>query len=113
MSKLFGVNRREFLVLAVPLYAAGPLETYSRDEARPVEALCDQVIPADAATGAKKAGVLYYIDRQLAGPLRRFKLPTGTAFRSSASPARAEPAGISPGMWKRAAWQTSIHFSGW
>ena len=42
MSKLFGVNRREFLVLAVPLYAAGPLQTFSRDEARLVEALCDQ-----------------------------------------------------------------------
>ena len=57
MSKLFGVNRREFLVLAVPLYAAGPLETYSRDEARPVEALCDQVIPADDATGRPVASL--------------------------------------------------------
>jgi gluconate 2-dehydrogenase gamma chain len=73
MSKLFGVNRREFLVLAVPLYAAGPLQTFSRDEARLVEALCDQVIPADDAPGAKQAGVLYYIDRQLAGPLNRFQ----------------------------------------
>src|SRR5580658_89330 len=73
MSKLFGVNRREFLVLAVPLYAAGPLQTFSRDEARLVEALCDQVIPADDAPGAKQAGVLYYIDRQLAGPLHRFQ----------------------------------------
>ena len=48
MSKLFGVNRREFLVAAaIPLYAAGPLQTFSGDEARLVEALCDQVIPAD------------------------------------------------------------------
>jgi gluconate 2-dehydrogenase gamma chain len=73
MSKFVGVNRREFLVLAVPLYAAGPLQTFSREEARLVEALCDQVIPADDAPGAKQAGVLYYIDRQLAGPLRRFQ----------------------------------------
>ena len=45
------------LVLAVPLYAAGPQETSSRDEARLVEALRDQVIPADDAPGAKQAGV--------------------------------------------------------
>jgi hypothetical protein len=57
MSKSLDVNRRESLVLAVPLYAAGPQETSSRDEARLVEALCDQVIPADDAPGAKQAGV--------------------------------------------------------
>jgi gluconate 2-dehydrogenase gamma chain len=74
MSKLFAVNRREFLAAAaIPLYAAGPLQTFSREEARLVEALCDQVIPADDTPGAKQAGVLYYIDRQLAGPLRRFQ----------------------------------------
>jgi gluconate 2-dehydrogenase gamma chain len=84
MSNFFGVNRREFLVLAVPLYAAGPLETFSRDEARLVEALCDQVIPTDDAPGAKKAGVLYYIDRQLAGPLRRFQ----AAYRDGLSKLR-------------------------
>jgi len=73
LSKLFRVNRREFLMVAIPLYAAGPLETFSREEARIVEALCDQVIPADDSPGAKQAGVLYYIDRQLAGPLQRFQ----------------------------------------
>lgn len=66
------MKRREFLIAAVPLYAAGPLQTFSREESRLVEALCDQVIPADDTPGAKQAGVLYYIDRQLAGPLRRF-----------------------------------------
>ena len=67
------MNRREFLVLAaMPLYAAGPLETFSSEEARLVEALCDQIIPADDVAGAKEAGVLFYIDRQLAGPLHRF-----------------------------------------
>lgn len=74
VSKLFAINRRQFLVVAaIPLYAAGPFETFSSDEARLVEALCDQVIPADDLPGAKQAGVLYYIDRQLAGPLRRFQ----------------------------------------
>jgi gluconate 2-dehydrogenase gamma chain len=37
-----------------------------------LEALCDQIVPADDAPGAKQAGVLYYIDRQLAGALQRF-----------------------------------------
>ncbi len=73
VNSLFAVNRREFLLAAIPLYAAGPLETFSREEARLVEALCDQVIPADDTPGAMQAGVLYYIDRQLAGPLRRFQ----------------------------------------
>ena len=41
-------------------------------EAAIVEVLCDQIIPADDAPGASQAGVLYYIDRQLAGPLARF-----------------------------------------
>lgn len=82
MSKLFAVNRREFLVAAaIPLYAAGPLQTFSRQEARLLEALCDQVIPADDAPGAKQAGVLYYIDRQLAGPLHRFQ----SAYRAGLS----------------------------
>jgi Gluconate 2-dehydrogenase subunit 3 len=70
VNKLFALNRRELLLAAIPLYAAGALETFSREEARPVEALCDQVIPEDTP-GAKQAGVLYCIDRQLAGPLRR------------------------------------------
>lgn len=69
------VNRREFLAagFAIPLYAAGPLQVFSADEARIVEALCDQIIPADETPGARAAGVLYYIDRQLAGPLSRFQ----------------------------------------
>jgi gluconate 2-dehydrogenase gamma chain len=81
MSRRPAVNRREFLLVAVPLYAAGPLETFSSGEARIVEALCDQVIPADDAPGAKQAGVLYYIDRQLAGPLKRF----GAAYHDGLS----------------------------
>jgi gluconate 2-dehydrogenase gamma chain len=69
------VNRRVFLAagFAIPFYAASPLEVFSAGEARIVEALCDQIIPADDAPGAKAAGVLYYIDRQLAGPLKRYQ----------------------------------------
>ncbi len=68
------INRRLFLLstIPIPLYPAAPLAVLSAEEARVVEALCDQIIPADDAAGAKQAGVLYYIDRQLSGPLERF-----------------------------------------
>jgi gluconate 2-dehydrogenase gamma chain len=39
---------------------------FNDEEARFVEAAVDRLIPADDWAGAKEAGVLYYIDRQLA-----------------------------------------------
>jgi gluconate 2-dehydrogenase gamma chain len=79
------VDRRLFLfALSAPLYAAIPLNVLSAKEAEVVEALCAQIIPADKpgdksidksideSAGAKEAGVLYYIEEQLAGPLARF-----------------------------------------
>jgi gluconate 2-dehydrogenase gamma chain len=67
------IDRRLFLFsLTAPLYAAAPLQTFTAAEANLVEALCDQIIPADDSPGAKEAGVLYYLDQQLAGPLKRF-----------------------------------------
>ena len=39
--------------------------------ARILSALCDQIIPADAFPGASQAGVVTYIDRQLARHYRR------------------------------------------
>ena len=68
------IDRRAFLLSAIPipLYPAAPLKILTPDEAAIVETLCDQIIPADDAPGARQAGVLYYIDRQLAGPLARF-----------------------------------------
>jgi len=43
------------------------------DEALLVEAVAEQIIPADKDPGAKDAGVVCFIDRQLAGPYRRFQ----------------------------------------
>ena len=43
------------------------------DEALLVEAVAEQIIPADQDPGAKQAGVVYFIDRQLAGPYRRYQ----------------------------------------
>jgi hypothetical protein len=40
---------------------------FSDDEAALVEAVTEQIIPADQDPGAKEAGVVYFIDKQLAG----------------------------------------------
>jgi hypothetical protein len=67
--------RREFLItpgLAYQITRPAPLRTFSKDDAALVEALCEAIIPVDTDPGARRAGVLYYIDEQLAGPLQRF-----------------------------------------
>src|SRR4051794_8105325 len=43
---------------------------FSEQEARTLEAMLDGIIPADGGPGAREAGVIHYIDRQL---LRRFR----------------------------------------
>jgi gluconate 2-dehydrogenase gamma chain len=52
---------------------SGPLVLFTGEEAKLIEALTNQIVPADDAPGAVAAGVVYYIDKQLAGPLRRFE----------------------------------------
>jgi len=45
---------------------------FTLDEAMCVIALCEQIIPADDKFGgASDAGVIFYIDRQLSGPLNQ------------------------------------------
>jgi len=44
---------------------------FNDDEAALVIEICEQLIPRDDAPGATEAGVIRYIDRQLAGPLAR------------------------------------------
>jgi gluconate 2-dehydrogenase gamma chain len=74
---VLGMDRRVFMLstaaaAVAPLYA-GPLVTFTGDEAKLLEALVDQVIPADeSGPGAAQAGVVFYIDKQLNGPLKRF-----------------------------------------
>ncbi len=53
---------------------------FTPEEARLVEALSEQIIPADQDPGGKQAGVVGFIDCQLAGPyLRHQKAYTATA----------------------------------
>jgi gluconate 2-dehydrogenase gamma chain len=46
----------------------GATQFFTSDEAKLVEAICEQIIPADKDPGAKDARVVMFIDRQLVGP---------------------------------------------
>ena len=72
--------RRVFLQVGLGLAGARAQQraepgckVFTVGEARAVEAITEQIIPADDFPGAKEAGVLYYIDGSLAGELRRFR----------------------------------------
>lgn len=51
--------------------APAPCRFFSEAEARLLIAICEQIIPRDDTPGATDAGVIYYIDRQISGPLAR------------------------------------------
>jgi gluconate 2-dehydrogenase gamma chain len=53
--------------------APAPYQFFSESEARLLIAICEQIIPGDDTPGATDAGVIYYIDRQLCGPLARHR----------------------------------------
>ena len=51
-----------------------PLRFFTEAEARLVQAACERILPSDdSGPGATEAGVVVYIDRQLAGPYGRDK----------------------------------------
>src|SRR5579871_3933712 len=51
-----------------------PLRFFTAAEARVVSAACERIFPADeSGPGATEAGVVIYIDRQLAGPYGKDK----------------------------------------
>ncbi|HET6177375.1 MAG TPA: gluconate 2-dehydrogenase subunit 3 family protein [Candidatus Sulfotelmatobacter sp.] len=78
-----GINRRRFMQLAAGAVAVGasvscgkvvsPWRSLSVDEAETLSSLCGQIIPQDQDAGAVSAGVVNYIDVQLAGRLKRMK----------------------------------------
>ena len=83
MSKRSALTRRRFLQVAATAAAssaliscdrhAGPWRFFSPGEARTIEALCEQIIPADQDPGAAWAGTIYYIDSQLVGHFRKLQ----------------------------------------
>jgi gluconate 2-dehydrogenase gamma chain len=50
----------------------GPWKVLTAAEAALLAAVCEQIIPTDKDPGAKEAGCVNFIDKQLAGPYRRF-----------------------------------------
>jgi len=71
-------SRRLFLAGAVLGAAACRQDEGARlaldgEEARTLDAICDQLIPADQDPGAAAAGAIVFIDRQLAGPYSRYR----------------------------------------
>jgi gluconate 2-dehydrogenase gamma chain len=67
------LSRRGFLAAAAAtgLLHAKPV-FFTEAEASLVVLIAEQIIPADQDPGATQARVVQYIDRQLAGPLKRF-----------------------------------------
>jgi gluconate 2-dehydrogenase gamma chain len=59
--------------LACATRAAGPWRFFTPAEARTVDAVCAQLIPADRDPGAREAGVVNYIDIQLTGPFKKYQ----------------------------------------
>ncbi len=53
--------------------AAGEWRFFTAEEARTVDAICEQLIPADRDPGAKQAGVVNYIDIQLTKAFRKHR----------------------------------------
>lgn len=64
--------RRAFLA-APALLANAATVSLTAAEANWLDAICEQIVPSDEDPGARQAGVVNYIDRQLAGPLQRFR----------------------------------------
>jgi gluconate 2-dehydrogenase gamma chain len=81
MKRRTGLSRRKFIQFAVSAAAAAPAIScskatnpwrfFSAEEAKTLEALCGQIVPADRDPGALQAGAVNYIDRQLVGALKR------------------------------------------
>lgn len=50
----------------------GPWLVLTPEEAQLVDAVAEQIVPSDRDPGAREAGVVRFIDRQLDGPYKRF-----------------------------------------
>lgn len=70
------VTRRDFVVLGAAAAAkaapAPEFVLFTPGQGALVTLIAEQIIPADRDPGATDAGVVHYIDRQLAGPLAPF-----------------------------------------
>jgi gluconate 2-dehydrogenase gamma chain len=93
------VKRRKFLGMGLAATGAGtliscanpgsPRRFFTAAEARTVEAVCEQIIPADQDPGAREAGVLNYIDLQLTRHLKRHQRAYRTGIAAVNAAARS------------------------
>ncbi len=76
------MTRRQFMAAGAMASAAwaagcsshrGPWESLTERQAQTLAAICDQIVPADDYPSASQAGVVTYIDRQLARHYRRHR----------------------------------------
>jgi gluconate 2-dehydrogenase gamma chain len=69
------ITRRKMVAItavgAARATVAEPLTFFTPQEAALVEAIAEQFIPTDDDAGAREAGVVFFIDRQLAGKHKR------------------------------------------
>jgi gluconate 2-dehydrogenase gamma chain len=71
---LYTLAREPFRVQAQTGQLKVPLRFFTTDEAVTIQAVCERIFPSDeTGPGATEAGVVIYIDRQLAGPYGRDK----------------------------------------
>lgn len=61
------------LLLPACYYEPAPFRFFTEEEAKCLIAICECIIPADDTPGATEAGVIYYIDKQLMGPFKKFQ----------------------------------------
>ncbi|HYZ84511.1 MAG TPA: gluconate 2-dehydrogenase subunit 3 family protein, partial [Bryobacteraceae bacterium] len=71
---LYTLSREPFVLEAAEQEVKVPLRFFTEAEAKVVAAACERIFPSDeSGPGAREAGVIIYIDRQLAGPYGRDK----------------------------------------
>ncbi len=69
---LYSLAGKPALTAAQEASVKVPLRFFTAEEARVIQAACARIIPSDeSGPGATEAGVVIYIDRQLAGPYGR------------------------------------------
>jgi gluconate 2-dehydrogenase gamma chain len=71
---LYNLRGEPFLIQEQEGTLRIPLRFFTENEAHTISAACERIFPSDeSGPGAKDAGVVVYIDRQLAGPYGRDK----------------------------------------
>jgi gluconate 2-dehydrogenase gamma chain len=72
---IYSLNRKALWLNAAQAQTPVPLKFFTAREAQTVAAACERIFPKDDnGPGATEAGVIIYIDRQLAGPYGRDEL---------------------------------------